>query len=62
MPGILAANRVDDKSAREVSTEKGRALADQFRLGFFEVSAKTGENVRSSIEALLASVATSKSI
>lgn len=62
LPGILAANRVDDKSAREVSTEKGKALADQFRLGFFEVSAKTGENVRPSIEALLASVATSKSI
>lgn len=41
---VLVANKCD-RSDKIIETEKGRALADQHGLMFFETSAKTGHNV-----------------
>ena len=43
--GFLVGTKNDLTEAKAVSTEEGQALADTFGLGFFEVSAKTSENV-----------------
>ncbi len=43
---ILLANKSDmPESEKKVESERGRALAEQNGLLFFETSAKTGENV-----------------
>ena len=43
---FLVANKKDKESEREVSREKGEQFATERGLsGFFETSAKTGENV-----------------
>ena len=41
---VLVANKCD-RTDKIIETEKGRALADQHGLMFFETSAKTGHNV-----------------
>ena len=45
VPLVLAGNKCDMANAREVSTEEGRARAEQFGAPFFETSAKTHTNV-----------------
>lgn len=50
---ILVGTRLDESSSREVSIEKGKAFADRMKIPFFEVSAKTGENVRKALETLV---------
>eukprot|EP01017_Pseudomicrothorax_dubius_P048048 TRINITY_DN8687_c0_g1_i8.p1 TRINITY_DN8687_c0_g1~~TRINITY_DN8687_c0_g1_i8.p1 ORF type:complete len:189 (-),score=31.99 TRINITY_DN8687_c0_g1_i8:124-690(-) len=42
---LLIGNKCDLSSKREVSYEKGKELASQHNMIFFEASAKTGENV-----------------
>lgn len=43
---IVLGNKVDLKDDRQVSTEKGKSLADEIQAAdFIETSAKTGENV-----------------
>lgn len=43
---ILVGNKCDvDASERRVSHEQGKALADEFRIKFFETSAKLNTNV-----------------
>ncbi|KAI5820018.1 P-loop containing nucleoside triphosphate hydrolase protein [Pyronema omphalodes] len=48
-PGVikyLVGSKIDKASARAVSTEEGKALADRFNAGFVEVSSKTRENIK----------------
>ena len=42
---ILVGNKSDLNDKRQVSTEEGQDLADKFGILFFEISAKTRENV-----------------
>ena len=43
---VLVGNKSDmDESKRAVAYARGQALADEFRLQFFETSAKTNSNV-----------------
>jgi GTPase SAR1 family protein len=47
IPIVIAANKSDLKSAdRQIKKSDGEALADQYDAGFFETSAKTGDNVQ----------------
>lgn len=39
-------NKTDLESERKVSYDDGKRLADSFGINFFEVSAKSGENVQ----------------
>lgn len=41
---VLVANKCD-RADKVIDTERGRALAEQHGLAFFETSAKTGLNV-----------------
>ena len=41
---VLIGNKCDEPN-REVSEEDGKQLADEYNIGFFETSAKTGKNV-----------------
>ena len=42
---VLVGNKTDLESERKVSYEDGKRLAENFGISFFEVSAKSGENV-----------------
>jgi len=42
---ILIGNKCDLEEERKVSYEEGRSLAEEYGLRFFEVSAKTSENI-----------------
>ncbi len=42
---VLIANKCD-RPDKKVTAEQGRALANEYKMGFFETSAKTGENVK----------------
>ena len=42
---VLVANKIDLKDERKVSEEKGKQLADDFKMDYIETSAKTGENI-----------------
>jgi len=46
---MLLGNKVDMAAMRTVSHDAGREIACQYKCEHFEVSAKTGENVRSSL-------------
>ncbi len=46
VPVVLIGNKIDLEGQREVSTEEGRALAQELKASFIETSAKTGENVK----------------
>lgn len=43
---VLVANKTDVSPAEiKINSERGKALADQHGLSFFETSAKTGHNI-----------------
>ncbi|KAJ5078043.1 ras and ef-hand domain-containing protein [Anaeramoeba ignava] len=42
---LLLANKIDLEESRSIPLEQGQALADELNCDFFEVSAKTGENI-----------------
>lgn len=42
---ILVGNKCDMSDRRAVSYARGKALADEYKLQFFETSAKTNTNV-----------------
>ncbi|EGR27313.1 Ras family protein, putative [Ichthyophthirius multifiliis] len=44
-PCILVANKIDQKLQREISQEDGEKKAKSFEMNYYEISAKTGENV-----------------
>lgn len=50
---ILVGNKCDMEDERVVSTERGKQLADQLRLEFFESSAKENINVKAVFERLV---------
>jgi small GTP-binding protein len=52
---ILLANK-SDLEHRQVTAEEGQKLADDLKMLFFEVSAKTGDNVETGILSSLAAV------
>ena len=48
-PITLIANKVDLKEEREVETEEGKKLAEEYGFSFFETSSKEGTNIHESI-------------
>ena len=46
---MLLGNKADMTSLRAVSHDAGREVAHQYKYGHYEVSAKTGDNVLSSL-------------
>lgn len=53
---VLCCNKIDLESDRAVSYEEGLGLAEEFGIGFYEVSAKTGENVNEMFMSLAESI------
>lgn len=53
MPVVLIGNKSDLQENRAVATEKGREVALQENMGFFETSALTGENVSEAFESFI---------
>ena len=49
---FLIANKIDMSDKRKISKEKGEELAEEFKIPFFEASAKSGENVDEVFKAL----------
>ena len=47
---VLLGNKIDLENERKVSTEEGQNLANSFNMDFFEISAKTGENIENIFE------------
>ncbi|POW00456.1 hypothetical protein PSTT_13116, partial [Puccinia striiformis] len=45
VPMVLIANKSDLESQRQISTEEGQSLAAEWKCGFAEASARSGENV-----------------
>jgi len=50
---ILVGNKVDDEENRKIKKEKGEKISQEFKLPFFECSAKADINVNSAFEALI---------
>ena len=49
---FLIGNKIDKNRERIITTEQGQKLAEEYNIPFFEVSAKTGENVNEVFKAL----------
>ena len=49
---FLIGNKIDKAEDRQISTEQGQKLAEEYNLPFFETSAKSGENVDEIFKAL----------
>ena len=49
---FLIGNKIDMTDKRKISKEKGEELAEEYKIPFFEASAKTGENVDEVFKAL----------
>ena len=50
---ILVGNKVDDEEHRVVQTEEGEKIANEFKLMFFECSAKSGINIDTTFNELI---------
>jgi len=50
---VLCGNKVDLEGLRSVSSERGRTMAEELGLPYFETSAATGQGVEEAVEALL---------
>ncbi|CAL8073157.1 unnamed protein product [Calicophoron daubneyi] len=53
VPVMLVGNKSDEEESREVSTNLGKALAQKWKCGFMETSAKTNQNVKELFQELL---------
>ena len=51
-PLFVAAPRVAPARPRQIDAARGKALADEFRMRFFETSAKDGTNVKEAFHVL----------
>ena len=49
---ILVGNKIDLDKKRQVQTDEGEQIAEEFDMPFFECSALTGENINSALETL----------
>ena len=49
---ILVGNKIDLEKKRQVQTDEGEQIAEEFDMPFFECSALTGENINSAFETL----------
>ena len=49
---FLIGNKIDLTDNRKISKEKGEELAEEYKIPFFEASAKSGENVDEVFKAL----------
>ena len=49
---FLIGNKIDKNRDRKITTEQGQKLAEEYKIPFFEVSAKSGENVNEVFKAL----------
>ena len=49
---FLIGNKIDMEDQRKIPKEKGVELAEEFKIPFFEASAKSGENVDEAFKAL----------
>lgn len=57
VPIIIVGNKSDLRpEQRQVTTEMGRQLADRFKCGFTEASARYNENVVKSFELMIAEI------
>lgn len=50
---IVVGSKADLQKKREVGEDEGRKFAEERGFGFFEVSIKTGKNVKEAFDALL---------
>ena len=50
---FLIGNKIDNNQERKITTEQGQKLAEEFKIPFFEVSAKSGENVNEVFNVLI---------
>jgi len=46
LPIVIVGNKVDLQERRKISTEKGKEIADQYKLEFFESSVKLNKNIK----------------
>jgi len=49
---VLVGNKIDLDKKRQVQTDEGEQIAEEFDMPFFECSALTGENINSAFETL----------
>ena len=50
---FLVGNKIEDEKNRKVETEEGKKLAEEFKLKFYETSAKIGTNVETTFKDLV---------
>lgn len=50
---FLIGNKCDDEDNRQISTEEGQKVGDDYKIQFFETSAKQDININSTFEALV---------
>ena len=50
---ILVGNKKDDEEMRQVTAEQGEDMAENYKLPFFECSAKTGDNLDAAFDKLV---------
>ena len=53
---ILIGNKCDMEDLRKVSVDKGKELADEFKINFFETSAKLNTNVDKAFMSIAAEI------
>ena len=57
VPLVIVGNKSDLKSEqRQVASEEGRKLAEEFKCGFTEASARLNDNVSKAFEVMIAEV------
>ena len=53
---ILVGNKIDNNDNRQVTTEEGQEIANEYKLPFYETSAKTGDNIDKAFNDLITRV------
>ena len=53
---ILVGNKIDNNDNRKVTTKEGQEIANEYKLPFYETSAKTGDNIDKAFNDLITRV------